>query len=58
MKHAVEVRIVVILGLESLQSRGLQASLRGDLDPLDEVKDGELLNLKPTTKEKIIWDFD
>ncbi len=48
----------MILGLESSGSRVLQAPSRDDLHPLDEVKDGELLILRPTTKEKIIWDFD
>ncbi len=37
--HVAKVRIVVILGFESLESRGFQAPLRGDLDPLDEVND-------------------
>jgi hypothetical protein len=30
----------VILGLESSKSRGLQAHSRGDLNPLDDVKNG------------------
>jgi hypothetical protein len=33
-------KITMILGLESLESKGLQGHSRGDLNPLDDVKDG------------------
>jgi hypothetical protein len=32
--HVSKVGVVVILRLKSLESRGLQAPLRGDLDPI------------------------
>jgi hypothetical protein len=38
--HVAKVKVVVISRLKSLESRGLQAPLKGNLDPLDEVKDG------------------
>lgn len=38
--HASKVGVDVILRLKSSESRGLQAPLKGDLDPIDEVKDG------------------
>jgi hypothetical protein len=40
LRHVTKVGVVVISGLESSKSRGLQARSRGDLNPLDEVKDG------------------
>jgi hypothetical protein len=40
LEHVAKVKVVVILGLESSESKGLQAPLRGDLDPFDELKDG------------------
>jgi len=43
LKHDTEVGLIVILGLESSKSRGLQAHSRGDLDPHDEVKDGRYI---------------
>jgi hypothetical protein len=46
------------LGTRIIRIKGTPSSSRSDLHPLDEVKDGELLNLRPTTKEKIIWDFN
>jgi hypothetical protein len=38
--HVAKVRVIVISRLESLESRGLQAPLRSELNPLDEKKDG------------------
>jgi hypothetical protein len=38
--HVAKVKVVVISRLELSKTKGLQAPLRGDLDPLDEVKDG------------------
>jgi len=43
LKHATKIGIIVILGLESSKSRGLQAHSRGDLGPHDEVKDGRYI---------------
>lgn len=40
LRHVAKVKVFGILGLESSKSRGLQAPLRGDLNPFDEVKDG------------------
>jgi hypothetical protein len=38
LRHAKEIGVVVILKLESSESKGLQACSRGD--PFDDVKDG------------------
>jgi hypothetical protein len=38
--HVAKVRVIVISRLESSESRGLQAPLRSELNPLDEKKDG------------------